>query len=243
MAIRPFVVFGWEHLLGLTVSLGCGGALVWAARRSGSRRFDWGVRIGLAVGCLASEAYLILFWSWTGTGLRYVLPLHMCDMSILIAPVALLTGNRLCYELLFFWGFGGAMQGLLTPDVDWGFPSIRCVCCFEYHALIITSALYATLVMRQRPTKMSIVRAGLAALILGVLMIPVNWALGSNYMFVMHKPETASLLDVMGPWPWYLAVLAVAAFLILCLCYLPYLLLDRRAAARGRHAEAARGQR
>ena len=28
--------------------------------------------------------------------------------------------------------------------------------------------------------------------------------LGSNYMYSMRKPETASALDLMGPWPWYL---------------------------------------
>ena len=41
----------------------------------------------------------------------------------------------------------------------------------------------------------------------------INIALGTNYGFLNRKPGGGSLLDVMGPWPWYLIteLLAVAA--------------------------------
>jgi uncharacterized membrane protein YwaF len=32
----------------------------------------------------------------------------------------------------------------------------------------------------------------------------VNWAIGSNYMFIARKPDTPSLIDVLGPWPLYI---------------------------------------
>jgi hypothetical integral membrane protein (TIGR02206 family) len=32
----------------------------------------------------------------------------------------------------------------------------------------------------------------------------VNWLTGANYGFLNRKPEINSVLDVLGPWPWYL---------------------------------------
>ena len=46
--------------------------------------------------------------------LLYLLPLHLCDVSLFLAPVVLLTGNRRLYELLYFWGLGGALH----PPLD-----------------------------------------------------------------------------------------------------------------------------
>lgn len=232
MGNTPFVPCGGQHWLGLALSLGLGGALVWAVRRSGSRRFDWATRCALAGGCLAGEVYMLIWWSWAGGRLVDLLPLHLCDLSVVLAPIVLLTGHRLCYELLYFWGFGGAMQGLLTPNVAWGFPHIRCVCCFLLHALIVTSALYATVVMRRRPTPWSLLRAWLIANAYALLLIPANLAMGTNYMFLLGKPATPSLLDVMGPWPWYLVVGSLVGLIVMGLCYLPFFVLDRRARPR-----------
>ncbi len=41
---------------------------------------------------------------------------------------------------------------------------------------------------------------------------------GGNYMFLREPPEEASLLDLLGPWPWYVvggAVLAVVLLAVL----------------------------
>ena len=44
------------------------------------------------------------------------LPLHMCGFSVFTTSWALLTKDQLIFELSYFWGLGGAIQAILTPD-------------------------------------------------------------------------------------------------------------------------------
>lgn len=58
-----------------------------------------------------------------------------------------------------------------------------------------------------------------------------NALTSGNYMFLRERRETASLLDYMGPWPWYIFGAALVALALLALLDLPFR--RRRAAARG----------
>ncbi|MFQ6614746.1 MAG: hypothetical protein ACE5D1_07880, partial [Fidelibacterota bacterium] len=60
----------------------------------------------------------------------------------------------------------------------------------------------------------------------------INWLLGANYFFIAHKPETASIIDMMGPWPFYLLPLSLVALAIFFLSYLPFPVADRLRAYR-----------
>jgi hypothetical integral membrane protein (TIGR02206 family) len=56
----------------------------------------------------------------------------------------------------------------------------------------------------------------------------LNLAIGSNYMFVAHKPLTPSLIDVLGPWPWYILSLEAIGLVLFLLLYLPWVIHDRK---------------
>src|SRR5687768_13772222 len=48
------------------------------------------------------------------------LPLHLCDVSTLIAAVALITSARKWRALLYFWGLGLNTQAFITPLLQSG---------------------------------------------------------------------------------------------------------------------------
>ncbi|HCN77884.1 MAG TPA: hypothetical protein DIT13_11910, partial [Verrucomicrobiales bacterium] len=50
----------------------------------------------------------------------------------------------------------------------------------------------------------------------------INTALGTNYAFLCRKPEQASLMDHLGPWPWYIGSLVLLAFVLYSLLHLPF---------------------
>jgi len=229
MASSPFIPFGAQHIIAMAIVIGTAVATALALRAWGTPRANRTMRWLLAIACVA---YVGAELSWqVHTGMAQVheaLPLHLCDISLLIAPVALLTANRTAYELLYFWGIGGTLQALATPTLFSGFPAPICLMFFLGHGLILASALHATLVMRLRAVGRSVVRVWLITIAYALLILPLNFALGTNYLFIAHKPLTPSLLDLLGPWPWYLLALQPIVVAVLLLCYLPFFALDRR---------------
>ncbi|MFW6108376.1 MAG: TIGR02206 family membrane protein [bacterium] len=228
MAPTQFVTFGAQHFLAVAVSLSGAAGLAVGVRASGSARLDRAVRWLLAGTCVVYEVGA-LGWRWHSEfgGPAEALPLHLCDLSLLLAPVVLLTGRRPAYELLYFWGIGGAAQSLATPTLIDGFPARTCLSFFFGHALIIASALYATVVLRLRPVPRSLLRVWLITTTYAVVLLPVNYWLDTNYLYIAGKPLTPSLLDWLGPWPWYILSLQPIAVAVLVLCYLPFFVLDR----------------
>lgn len=153
--------------------------------------------------------------TWT---LERNLPLHLTDAVTLVCVAALWSPRPLLVELLYFWALSASLQAVLTPDLRRGFPSIFFVTYFITHCGAIVAACFLVFGRRRLPRRGAVWRvfgitAGFAAIVaLG------NVVTGGNYMFLRAKPEQVSLLDVMGPWPWYImssAALALLMFLAL----------------------------
>ena len=142
------------------------------------------------------------------------LPIELCSISLLLTIVLLWTGNRLVYQFVFYAGIGGALQAMLTPVLDMDFPHFRYFHFFYTHAGIILTALYFTWVKGYRPTFKGILTTLLALNILLPFIFWINYLFEGNYMFLQRKPSGGSLLDFLGPYPWYILSLEIVAFLI-----------------------------
>lgn len=217
-----FALFGAGHLLALGVVAGVIAFLLrW---RNPTERARRRARASLISAFLVVEAaYLSWLLTHDAWDIREHLPLHVCSFGVWGSVLVLATRNFRVYEIIYFFGLAGATQALLTPSAgDFGLPHFRAVQTLAAHGLIVIAMVYMTAVEGFRPTLGSVWRALLAINLLALAVTGVNLLLGSNYMYTLQKPPTASLFDVMGPWPWYLLYTEFLALGLFLLLYLPF---------------------
>lgn len=223
----PFELFGPGHLaaLGIVVLLGFSFVL---ARKLWSEQtkvtFRYALAVWLAVWELSWHAWSIYYGTWT---IQTNLPLHLCSVFIWLSVIMLIKKNTTIYELAYFLGIGGAMQALITPDAGiYGLPHFRAVQTLAAHGGIVLAALYMTIVEGFRPTWQSFKRVFKWTNIYMVIVFCINLVIGSNYLFIAHKPEFPTLIDLLAPWPWYILELEVLALVICFILYIPFMLKD-----------------
>lgn len=213
MTFEPYGTSHWAALglLALMVAIVC----AWRRRLRGSKR----VRIALAAASVAVELAMLADRAVTRDWDVYALPFELCSLMIWLTAIMVLTGSRRLYEVTFFLGILGAVQALATPDLTAPFPTFGFAHFFLGHILIVISNLYMTIVEGYRPTLQSALRAFGWLQALAVPAAIADLLAGTNFMFLARKPPSASLLDLLGPWPWYLLELEGVA-LALCLLLL-----------------------
>jgi hypothetical integral membrane protein (TIGR02206 family) len=180
----------------------------------------WAVAIFLVLNELAWHLYNIRAGTWS---VRDMLPLHICSVMVFASAILLVTKSYRVYEFQYFLGIAAASQVLFTPDAGvYNFPDFRFFQTFLSHGMIIFTALYMTFVEGFRPTAWSLLKVAVGMngyiLIVGLVNIPLE----SNYLFLMQKAPIPSLLDYLGPWPWYILGMEVIGAAICVLLYLPF---------------------
>ena len=156
-------------------------------------------------------------WNWS-----HSLPLELCSISLIAAILLLWTGNKHLYEFVFYAGIGGAIQAIATPVLDMGYPHFRFFHFFYTHVGIIITALYFTWYKAYIPTFKGIVKTMIALNILLPIVFAMNIVVDGNYMFLQRKPVNGSLLDYLGPYPWYIISLELVTFLIFIVLWLTF---------------------
>lgn len=175
---------------------------------------------------IAWHAWNYAVGKWT---IQTMLPLHLCSLLVWTGALMLVTRKYAIYEFMYFLGIGGALQALLTPDLGiYGFPHFRFFQTFTSHGLIVTSAVYMTVVEGMRPTWKSILRVAIWMNIYVVIVYFINTAIGSNYLMINYKPNTPSLLDLLPDWPLYVLYMEAIGIVTCLLLYLPFAIKDWR---------------
>jgi hypothetical integral membrane protein (TIGR02206 family) len=208
------------------------------SRPPSADRLPHALAVGLAALLLLDEAAVLALAAHDDlpTLATQHLPFQLCDWAVFACAAALLWRLQTAYELAWFWGLGGTLQAVLTPDLAEDFPGVHFLTFQLLHAGVIVAALYLTLGLGMRPRPRSVLRAWLWLQAYAAVTALADWLLGANYGYLRHKPASASLLDHLGPWPWYLLSLEALSLVLFLACYAPFALHDRprRGAGEGR---------
>jgi len=255
----PFVPYGSGHLitLALLAALTVGivrllrAAAAWPEEARVRRVVCWGLAAVL-VGCAVVEQITkAVRGEWN---VRDSLPLHLCDIGLVLTVVALVdvgrtpAGGRIprraqrLYEFAYFWGLGGTIQALFTPVVEHAFPHWQTVRFFVAHGGIVLAVLALTFGLRLRPQPGAVRRVWLATLTLAAAVFVVNQLIGANYMYLAGPTPQPTVINLLGPWPWSLLPLAGLGTALILACYAPWAVLDRRARRRAPQTPVVAGR-
>tara|TARA_B100000029_G_scaffold222102_2_gene219842 strand:+ start:946 stop:1665 length:720 start_codon:yes stop_codon:yes gene_type:complete len=224
----PFILFSPAHLrtVGLIFAIGISVA-AWMknsppnVQRIFEKYFAWTL--------IVFESFKPFYrFAWIGEPWQEVLPLYLCNMSIYLLAFIIFTKSYRAYEIVYFWAFAGGVMALATPDVPGSFPHPEYLLYFTNHGLIILGVFFVSLVYGYRPKIESIWHAYRAALVVLVLVFPLNYILGegANYLYLRDKPQVGSLMDFMPNPPFHIPIVMVLAYLFFWLVYLPYFFRD-----------------
>ena len=148
-------------------------------------------------------------------------PLELCDASLWLVILVLITLRPALFDLVWYLAVAGAAQALLTPNLQE--PSLfRAVQYFVDHGLLVACPLFLVWSGLARPRPGSVLRAMVALNVFALFVGSFDALFRTDYMFLRSKPPTASALDLLGPWPWY--ILACEPFALACflLLWLPF---------------------
>jgi len=213
-------LFAAEHVWTVVVIAGATAALVAAARlRPGPWTLSAGR--GLAVLLVGAEVGWWIYLVATHANraeLLYALPFQLCDAAIFVAAAALWSRRQILVEVTYFWGLAGTIQAIITPDLPQHFPSFAFIQYYVAHGGVVAAALFLVVGLGQWPRRRAVIWVTALTIVYAAFVGLLDAVTGADYMYLRAKPASATLLNLLGPWPWYIgwaALIGIALFLIL----------------------------
>lgn len=221
MKLGPYTAFHWGAVV--VTAVACFVVVFRASRRSKPRddsALFWSLRIFALITVVPHHFIKVLYME------RMLLDL--CDLAGIVSVIHLFKPSRFTAGLLLYWGLTLTPNALLTPDFPTNAGPVRFFLFFGPHMAVVTTAVFAT--FGEKPViTWNMYRTCLAfSVCLILITIGYNHAFGANYMYLLEKPGPGSLLDLLGPWPWYVLVETLLAAAIWALLTIPFLPHTRR---------------
>ena len=156
------------------------------------------------------------------------LPLHLCDLSVFIMLVTLVTDNKRLAELSYYMGAVGALLAVCFPAIS-ETGDIRRIAEARYfitHIALIGVGVYFTFGRGYHPELGAIYRSYCFAVLYALLVTPLNLYLETNYFFTLSAPKELAFIHEYPHWMF----LSLTALIFLCalgLFHIPFALQRR----------------
>ena len=225
---NTFRPYGLAHIVVILLTVALPLLLALAVRKTRSRLLERAIIAALTL-LLVTDYVGYLVYVRGASDLRWseMLPMQMCDWAMVVIIVAMWSGNLRWFEVAYFWGIGGTLQAVLTPNLTYGFPDVRFISFFVAHCGVIVGIAFLMLTRRYRPRPMSLVRAFAWSELYFVVALAIDLMTGVNYGFLLHKPEAKTLLTLLSDSrPLYLMQMHLLALVFFGVLYLPFAIVD-----------------
>jgi hypothetical integral membrane protein (TIGR02206 family) len=195
--------YGLTHLVPLSLLTAGIVAVVWLGRRQrddeSPSRFSRGFALAIPITTIPLQAH-----EWvTDFDLFIDLPIHLCDLAWMAAAVALWTHHPYPTALTCFWGLTLTTQGVFTPDVR-DFPEVSYITFWAMHLMVVLAAVYLVFGLKLLPRWRDYGWVVATTAAWAAVAYVLNLVLDANYGYLRYKPPSASILDLLGPWPVYI---------------------------------------
>ena len=148
------------------------------------------------------------------------LPFHLCGISAFICSVMpFLKNKQRLFDFVFYTGIIGGIMGILTSQMsDYDGSFYVYFVFYMRHILIFTMPIYMLRNLGLSLTKKSMVRTFVILNILLAFIMPFNFIVGGNYMYLAEPPQVNNPF-IIGEWPYYVIWFEVFVILLLVLLY------------------------
>jgi len=225
-----------EHLAALGVIAVVAATAAMAARKHPG---GWVVAFSKLLAITILAAYLVENVAAIEQGIwtpgRF-LPLHLTDVVTILSAIALWTTRQLPFELTYFWALSASLLATLTPDLGQTFPDVFYVTYFATHGGAVVAAVFLAAGCRMVPRAGSVLRVFGYTVVVAAAAAIGTVVTDGNYMWLREKPDSESLLDVMGPWPIYIVAAGALGLVLFYALDTPFRRMRRSAAGRSRFA-------
>jgi hypothetical integral membrane protein (TIGR02206 family) len=198
-----FSAYGPSYWAAIAVFVIGSVVLVWVGRRQTEAQARL---LGRILGALTAVIYgAVLIFSLIPPAIERSVPLRLTDLATVAAAYALWSQRHWAYALTYYWGLVLSAQALISPVLKSpDFPHYQFLAFWAIHLLVVWAAIYLTWGRGMRPRWGSFRFVVVVTAVWAAVTFTFNRIAGTNYGFLNGKPVTASLLDVLGPWPVYI---------------------------------------